>query len=148
MSTIIVPKEEQAAYALKRYKIADLSVLPADWHSETHYPDGRPLTPTVKERPERLVTEDGAWLVADEPAVDCDTPYGSPPSSPELLSYKGQLVWEHNGAAVSLSEDNVCKIRDEWVQPLLAKLIKTVRRDRERMLCLEEARKRAKKAAD
>ena len=32
MSTIIVPKEEQAAYALKRYKIGDLSVLPADWH--------------------------------------------------------------------------------------------------------------------
>ena len=91
MSTIIVPREEQAAYALKRYKIADLSVLPADWHPETHYPDGRPLTPTVKERQGRLVTEDGAWLVADEPAVDCDTPYGSPPSSPETWKGVGRV---------------------------------------------------------
>ena len=39
---------------------------------------------------------------------------------------------------MTLDEEKVGAIKSEWVQPLLVKLIKTVKRDRERIERLEE----------
>ena len=69
-----------------------------------------------------------------------DTPYGSPRPSLELLSHADLLIWDDDriGVCMTLDEEKVGAIKSEWVQPLLVKLIKTVKRDRERIERLEE----------
>ena len=142
MSNVRVPKEEQAAYALKHCKVANLSILPLDWHPETHYSDESPMTSTypLKDRSE-FMEEDGTWIVStNTDYVNVDTPNGSPRPSLELLSYKNLLIWEDDriGARMTLDEEKVGAIKSEWVQPLLVKLIKTVKHDRERIESLEQ----------
>ena len=69
-----------------------------------------------------------------------DTPDGSPRPSLELLSHADLLIWDDDriGVCMTLDEEKVGAIKSEWVQPLLVKLIKTVKRDRERIKRLEE----------
>jgi hypothetical protein len=67
-TAIIVPKEQQPAFARKRYGIKDLSVVPPKWNPLTHYRDGdfRPITPTHdagEEGETKYETEDGSWVV-------------------------------------------------------------------------------------
>lgn len=73
-----IPKAEQAAYALARYGIKDLSALPDNWNPSSHHTCGRPITPQWGEPDlcEQYTTPDGVWIVEerDEGYVDPGTP--------------------------------------------------------------------------
>ena len=131
-STHIIPKHEQPAYALKKFKIRDLSVLPPDWNPATHYPSGRPITPSwpLTDRSE-YETDDGAWIVTEpDPRPSLPTPQSSPRASPVLLSVgEDLLLWDDQKAkcAFVVDENKVGEIQSKHVQPLMAKLIKKVK---------------------
>ena len=132
MSSVrIVPKQEQPAFALEKYGIADLSTLPADWNPGTHYSYGRPLTPSwpPRERSE-FWTEEGAWIVRTEDAPVPPTPYSSPPSSPAVLCVGDNLlVFDDTRAnfTVALDEKKVGDLPLKHLPRVLAKLIQKTR---------------------
>ena len=133
-STRVVPKHEQAAYALEKFGIHDLSQLAEDWNPETHYTYGvfRPLTPgwPPRERSE-YETPEGAWIVSEPgPRPLPPTRPSSPRASPVLLDVgEDQLLWDDPKAkcAFMVDEDKVEDIPVRHMQPLMAKLIKKVK---------------------
>jgi hypothetical protein len=129
MSSVhIVPKQDQPAFALEKFGIADLSALPADWNPGTHYSYGRPLTPSwpLRERSE-FWTEEGAWIVRTEDAPAPPTPYSSPPSSPTVLCVGDKtLLFDdmRTNFAVALDEKKVGDLPLKYLPRVLGKLIK------------------------
>jgi hypothetical protein len=129
LSTRIVQKKEQPAFALEKFGIADLSALPVDWNPSTHYThgcNGRPLTPSpLFERSEHW-TEEGAWIVKTfAPAPP--TPYSSPPSSPTVLCVGDNLLVfddTRTNFTVALDEKKVGDLPLKHLPRVLAKLIK------------------------
>ena len=130
LSTRIVQKKEQPAFALEKFGIADLSALPVDWNPSTHYThgcNGRPLTPSpLFERSEHW-TEEGAWIVRTEDAPAPPTPYSSPPSSPTVLCVGDRtLLFDdmRTNFAVALDEKKVGDLPLKYLPRVLGKLIK------------------------
>ena len=132
MSTLLVPKHAQPAYALEHFKIPDLSALPSDWNPSTHYANGRPITPTFPHIDKSVYeTDDGAWLVPQGRLLpDAVTPLPSPPSSPDFITAGDNLlIWDDDriGVSMELDENKVGEIKAKLVLPLLVKLIKKVK---------------------
>ena len=125
-TTILVPKQDQPAYALEHFKISDLSALPADWNPYTHYPDGRPITPVHPPVDKATYeTEDGAWIITQPPGADSPLPS---PSAPDLIvAGDNLLIWDDAGTASVVDERNVGEIKAKHIQPMLVKLIKKVK---------------------
>ena len=149
MPSSIVPKHQQSAYALERFNISDLSALPADWNPSTHYPCGRPITPSwpLKDRSE-YETDDGAWIIA-EPTPFVPTPYTSPHASPVLRSVgNNMLLWDDQKAKCTfvLDENKVGEIPAKCIMPLMAKLIKKVKLFKKEITLLSKREKALEKA--
>jgi hypothetical protein len=128
LSTRIVTKEEQPAFALEEFGIADLSALPADWNPGTHYVHGRPLTPQwpnlVDARSEHW-TEGGAWIVktfAPPPPTTTTT------TGVLLCLGDNLLVFDdpQSNFTVALKEKKVGDIPIKHLPHILAKLIRKV----------------------
>ena len=131
VSARFVQKKEQAAYALEKFGIADLSALPADWNPSTHYVHGRPMNPQglIAGEWSEHWTEGGAWIVRTcSPAAPSSPTPPTPTTGVLLCLGDNLLVFDdpQNNFTVALKEKKVGDIPIMHLPHILAKLIKKV----------------------